>query len=689
MAVSEAKHRVWEFGPFRLNEAERLLTRDGSSVGLTPKVFDTLVALVERSGHLVEKGELMARLWTDTFVEEGTLTRNISDLRKALGDEKYIETVPKRGYRFIAPVREVDEESATLIVGKTTEPQFVIEEEGGSGANGDTERPRFVVPPGHQARPYSTNDATDRTSLLQASSTGELAPRTGADADRVSTRGHLRRGIEQHKRGAAAAVSILLLASVGIGYWFFVRRPSNATQVKSIAVLSFVNEGGNEDVAYLSDGIAESLINRLSQLPGVKVIARSSSFKYKGQESNPQEVARALGVEAILTGRVSQRGENLLIGVELVDVRDKTQMWGEQYNRELTDLVTLQQEIARDVSQKLRARLSGADEQRVMKSYTANPEAYQLYLKGRYHVLKLIPSQTQKGISHFQRAVDLDPTYALAYFGLAHAYSSLALSGELPSTEWFPKAKAATRKAIEIDDHLAEAHASLGFILFWYDWDWDAAEDQFKRALELNPNSAETHMGYALLLSNTGRHAEALAEIKRAREHDPLNLLINALEGEFLLYAGQADEGLARLRNASELDANYWLAHSLAASAYIEKGMYGEAVAEARKAKELSGASSMPTAFLGYALAKSGEPAEGRGLLEGLLKLSKERYVSPYHIALIYNALDQRDETLAWLERGLEKRDPRMTYLKVEPKWNNLRPDPRFQDLLRRVGFTS
>jgi Tfp pilus assembly protein PilF len=250
-----------------------------------------------------------------------------------------------------------------------------------------------------------------------------------------------------------------------------------------------------------------------------------------------------------------------------------------------------------------------------------------------------------------------------------------------------PKAKAAAQRAIEIDDTLAEAHAILGFIIFWYDWDWNTAENQFKRALELDSNSADTHLFYANLLSNTGRRAEGFAEAKRARELDPLNRRINGLEAQFLIHAGQTDEALTRLQKTLELDPNYWLAHLYLAGAYIEKGMYSEAVAEARKAREFSGASTTPIAFLGYALAKSGKQAEARAELEELLRLSKENYVSSCNIAMIYNGLDKRDETLAWLERGFAQRDVRMTFLKVEPKWNNLRSDPRFQDLLRRVGL--
>jgi eukaryotic-like serine/threonine-protein kinase len=457
--------------------------------------------------------------------------------------------------------------------------------------------------------------------------------------------------------------------------------------IDSLAVLPFDNESGSSELEYLSDGITESLINGLSQLPHLSVKARSSVFHYKGKQVEPQQVATALSVQAILHGRVVQRGADLSLYLSLVDGRNGDQLWGEQYNRKLTDLLALQSEITRDVSRKLGARLSGADEQRLTKNYTENVEAYQLYLKGRYHLLKNTRMETQNGVAYFRQAIENDPSYTLAYIGLADAYRVLALSGEMPATDVLPEAKAAAQKAVEIDDRLAEAHAILGMVILWYDWDWDAAENQLKRALELDPNSADTHQAYATLLSYTGRHAEAIGEIKRARELDPLNLRTSALEGAFLINAERADEALVRLRQTLELDPNYWFAQSYAASAYIEKGMLDEAVAEARKARESSDVATRPTSFLGYALAKAGRRAEARAELDALLKLIQHRYVSPYNIAMIYLGLGERDETFVWLERGYRQREPRMIFLKTEPKWNSLHEDPRFQDLLRRIGF--
>jgi TolB-like protein/Tfp pilus assembly protein PilF len=482
-------------------------------------------------------------------------------------------------------------------------------------------------------------------------------------------------------------LAFLVIAAIGAAY-VYISRFSATAQIQSVAVLPFQNASGNSDIEYLSDGMTETLINSLSQLPNLSVKARSSVFRYKGKEVEPQSVAAELSVQAILHGRVMQRGDDLTLYLSLVDGRTGDQLWGEQYQRKLTDLLALQSEIARDISRKLRARLAGSEEKKISKNYTENVEAYHLYLKGRYHAVRFTPSETQKGISYYEQAIANDPSYTLAYVGLADAYRSLPTAGDVPPTELFPKAKTFAQKALEIDDTLAEAHAILGFTIFWHEWDWNEAENQYKRALELNPNSPDTHLYYAHLLSETGRHPEALAEVKRALELDPLSIYANTLEGQFLLHAGHVDEAINKLQKTFELAPNFWLAHLFASSAYTQKGMYSEAIAEARRSKELMPESSHSTAFAAYALAKSGKRAEARAALDELLRSSTERFIPPYLIALIYNSLDEHDKTFIWLERANEIRDPRMVFLKVEPKWNNLHSDPRFQDLLRRVGFT-
>src|SRR5205807_4768639 len=434
-------------------------------------------------------------------------------------------------------------------------------------------------------------------------------------------------------------IALLVIAAGVVAVAAYLRTRNPEVNIESIAVLPFVNPNNDPNTEYLADGIPESIINSLSQLPNLRVMSRNSVFHYKGKEMDAQAVAKELKVRAVLTGRVTQRADGLSISVELINTQDNSQIWGQQYNRKLTDVFAIQEEIAKEISEKLRLRLTGEEKKRVTKRYTDNTEAYQLYLKGRYHLAKLTPPEIQTSISYFQQALDIDPSYALAYVGLADGYRSFALVGDMPPGDFFPKAKAAAQKAIEIDDTLAEAHAELGFIIFWYDWNWSAAENQFKRALELDPNSADAHLAYAHLLSNTGRHAEALAEARRARELDPLNLRTNALEGQFLNHAGRTDEALARLLKTFELDPNYLLAHLFAWSVYIEKGMYVEAVAEARRARELNDLSAQPGAYIGYALAKSGERREALAELEGLLELSTERYVPPYLIALVYNGL--------------------------------------------------
>jgi tetratricopeptide (TPR) repeat protein len=364
--------------------------------------------------------------------------------------------------------------------------------------------------------------------------------------------------------------------------------------------------------------------------------------------------------------------------------RTGDQIWGESYERKLADLVTLQKEITREVSQKLDLRLSGADVQRVTKTSTENAEAYQLYLKGRHHLIKSTTPEIEFAIKYFQQAIDLDPGYTMAYVGLADAYRA-------PGAERFPaealtKSKAAALKAIELDDTLADAHAVLGFIIFWYEWNWAESEKECKRAIELDPKNSDAHLFYAHLLSNLGRHEEALIEGRLARELDPLNVRTNALEGQCLVHAGRVDEGLARLNATKELDANNWMAHLFTTSAYIEKGMYPEAIAEGRRTNEIQ-PHSRSFSFLGYALAKSGNREAARTELAKMLVQSKDRWVSPYSVALVYDGLDDHQQALTWLERGLEQRDPRMVFLQVEPKWNSLRSEPRFKKIMRAVGF--
>ncbi|MGI8788905.1 MAG: protein kinase domain-containing protein [Pyrinomonadaceae bacterium] len=483
---------------------------------------------------------------------------------------------------------------------------------------------------------------------------------------------------------------VFLLAAISFGYYFWSAKKtiSDAGGRKSLAVLPFINASQDPNAEYLSDGITESIINNLSQLSGVKVMSRNSSFRFKNNQTDAKNIAAQLGVETLVTGDIKQLGDKLIINVRLIDASDDSQIWGNQYVKSSADILAAQNEIAQAVAQNLRVRLTGTEQQQLAKRPTENVEAYQFYLRGRFHVFKLTPPEINQGISYFQQAIDLDPNYALAYAGLSDAYRSLGIGSEINPAENFPKAKAAASKAIEIDETLSEGYTALGATNFWL-WDWNAAESNFKRALELNSNNVNAHMFYAHFLSNTGRHAEALAEIKQARELDPLFPFAGALEGQFLLHAGRTDEALTRLQKTFELAPNFWMPHAFISSVYIEKGMYDEAIAEARKANEFSPAQTWSIALEGYALAKSGKRDEARNLINKLMQLSNERFIPAVHIALIYNGLGETDKALEWLEKAYEQHDPKMAFLKVEPKWNNLRNEPRFIDLMRRMNFES
>ena len=480
---------------------------------------------------------------------------------------------------------------------------------------------------------------------------------------------------------------VLLLGALALAAVWFAGPSFKSSNIESVAVLPFANATGDPEFEYLSDGVTESLINALGQLPGLSVKARSMVFRYKGKDADPKEVASTLSVEAVVNGRLERRGDRLMLSVALANGSDGDHLWGERYDSTMTDLVEVQSGMARDIAQRLHKRLSGADEQVVTQAFTSSGEAYQLYLRGRYHVQKVALPEVQKGIQYLEQATAIDPSYALAYVGLADAYRT-ASAADIEASQVVPKAKLAAEKAVQIDGNIASAHAQLGILAIWYDWDTLAAERHFKRALELDPDSAEAHMYYAHLRSNQGRHEEALREAERALELEPFNSRYSALTGQFLVHAGREDDAIARLQTIIALDPNHLLARMFIATAYIEKEMYAEAIAESRIAVDKTRRRiSHALGILGYALAKSGDVVQARAVLDEMVTASRSRYVSPYSVALVYNALGEPDETFAWLERGFQARDHKMNLLKVDPKWNNLHDDPRFADLVRRIGF--
>ena len=533
----------------------------------------------------------------------------------------------------------------------------------------ETTQAREIVSPANTARNLQAGDASNM----------HLTP--GAK--------YLARGIKPYKRGVIITLSTVTLAAVILGIWFFSNRSVNTKQIESIAVLPFINESGNADNEYLSDGMTESLINSLSQIPELNVKARSSVFRYKGKEADLRKIAGELNVQAVLTGRVSQRGEQLILNLELADGKTENVIWAEQYNRRQFDLVLLQSEIARDVSNKLRAKLSGAEQNQIAKNYTTNSEAYQLYLKGRFFLNNGTREGQKKSIEYFKQAINLDPNSALGYVGMADAYTLLGATfdASLPPREAMPNARTAAQKALEIDPNLSEARTSLAWIKYRFDWDWRGAEDEFKQAIALNPNNAQAHHWYADYLTAMGRFDEALVEIRRARELDPFSLFINWNVGRILFFARRYDEALTELRRTLEMDQNFARTHAYLQSVYLKKGMNDEAFAELLKVEALTGTSAERIAALKNAYAAGGWKLVWQKEVEFALEDARSRYVTSLSMAFLHAKNGDRNGALESLNRAYEEREGSLVNLNIDPSWDELRPDPRFQDLLRRVGF--
>jgi eukaryotic-like serine/threonine-protein kinase len=482
-----------------------------------------------------------------------------------------------------------------------------------------------------------------------------------------------------------ALFTIVLLLCGAIGTFLYVNR--RAKPLDSIAVLPFVNASENPDTEYLSDGITESLINNLSQLSNLRVIARATVFRYKGRETDPQKVGRDLSVRAVLTGKLLQRGDTIVVQADLMDVGNGAQLWGEQYNRKPSDIFAMQEEISKEIANKLRLKLTGQQQTLLARRYTENPKAYQLYLKGRYFWNQRTPESLRKSIQYYQQATDKDPNYALAYAGLADSYAVLAINSDASPKESYPLAKKAAEKALELDDTLVEAHATIINIKTNYDWDWAAAEKEYKRAIELNPNYPITYLYYSAHLSKLGRHTESIAAMKRAQEMDPLSLIINTLVARSYYYARQYDEVIQQCRRTLEIEPNFAGTHLFLGRAYIQKGLYDQAISELSRAIELSGVIGDSTSLIGYAYATSDRKAEAQKVIDQLIERSKQHYVSPYFIAVVYAGLGEKDRAFEWLEKAYQDRSQLVTFINVAPQFDALRSDARFQDLLRRMNL--
>jgi len=511
---------------------------------------------------------------------------------------------------------------------------------------------------------------------------------TGSAGDPISTNASsaefIVNGIKRHKLAVAAVLAVLVVG--GVAAWSYFHSRATEVAIESIAVMPFVNQNNDPGVDWISDGITESIINNLTQLPNLKVIARSSVFRYKGKGVDPFVVGRDLGVRAVLTGRLMQIDDRMLISTELVDVRENKQLWGEKYERKLADMLSVKREIAREITNNLRPTLSGIDRSLADKQYTANADAYQLYLKGRFYWNKRTPPDFQKAIGFFQEAIDHDPNFALAYTGLADSYALLTAYTAEQSDIVMPKAKTAALKALELDNRLAEAHASLGQIAAYYDYDFPTAEREYRRALDLNPNYATAHQWLAEHLASMKRFDEALAEIERALELDPLSIIMNRIYADILVDARRFDEAIEQFKKTIELDPNFATAHFFLGRAYEAQGMYDKAVSEYSKSAVLSGFPPEQLAKMNEAYTKSGWNAYVQAVLDYALQ-DRNTKTPPFVMAGYYTRLGQKEEAIAWLQKGYEQRDFRMTMLSVDFGFDSIRSDPRFVDLVRKIGL--
>jgi serine/threonine protein kinase/Tfp pilus assembly protein PilF len=494
----------------------------------------------------------------------------------------------------------------------------------------------------------------------------------------------------RRRNSTLAIAAIGLLVVLGAGGWFYRSSGRGGETIDSVAVLPFVNASGDPNTEYLSDGITESLINSLSQLPHLRVMSRDSAFMFKGKDADAHTVGRQLGVRAVFKGRVMQRGDNLDISAELIDARDDSHIWGQQYNRNSTDVFTLQDDIAKEMTAALRMRLTVEEEKRMAKGHTTDPDAYQDYLKGRFWLNKRTEEAYKKGIEYFQEGIAKDPNYALAYSGLADCYIGLANGAiAIAPNESYPKAKEAVLKALELDDSLAEAHVPLANIKAQYDWDWSGAEEEYQRAIALKPDYAGGHDSYAIFLRHAARLEQSIAENKRALEIDPLSVPINRDLAYVYYDARQYDQAIEQVQKGLELDPNYFQALSILGRAYLGKAMYKEGIEVFEKESAMYPSSLPPLFDLGRAYALAGRGEEARKVLDKLIALSKQAYVAPKSVAAIYAALGEKDKAFQWLEKAYQDRSIAAigVSFRTYPGFDSLRSDPRFADLLRRMNL--
>ena len=641
MLVPAQTRRV-RFGAFEVDLRTSELRKHGLKIKLQDQPFQVLALLLERPGEMVSREELRQKLWpADTFVDfDVGLNNAIKRLRDALCDTaespRYIETLPRRGYRFIASVAD-----AAPVVAPGAVP-----------SNGAPQAEAALIAKPAEDAPAVTKARPRPRSLWSAAF-------------------------------AAAAGLALLLALYLPSLRQRVQGKAIPPKIQSLAVLPLENLSGDPAQEYFADGMTEALITDLGKIEALRVISRTSAMHYKGTRKTLAEIARELQVDALVEGTVARSGDRVRITANLVQASPEKHLWAGSFERDLRDVLTLQDDVSRAIANGIQIRLTPQEQARLASVHPVNPEAHDLYLRGMFFLNKKTVDGMRKSIDYFQQAIDKDPGYAMPYVFIAQASALLGNYTVLSPEEAYPRSRAAAARALELDDGIAEAHTQLAWSKLNYDFDWSGAEREFQRALELNPNSAMAHQGYAMYFVAMGKFNQALDEIKRAEELDPLSLHIIADRGWFLFHAHRPDEAIAQLQKALDLDSNFGMAHYTLGCAYEQKGMFDQAVAEFQKAATREG----PSPALAHTYAMAGKRREAIDLLGKLKLLSRQKYVSPYHVALIYTALGDKDPAFAWLEKAYRDRYWMMPFLKVDPRLDPLRSDPRFQDLSRRMNF--
>jgi DNA-binding winged helix-turn-helix (wHTH) protein/TolB-like protein len=644
------------FGDFRLDPNRRRLLRGGEIVPLSPKALETLIVLVQNAGTVLDREALMQAVWADTIVEDANLTVAISQLRKAFGQngdpDEFIQTIPRVGYRFVPEVREIRQEPAPLIIEKNglSQPRIGQEE---------------LIP---------GNGAESATGPAKIESS---APGSNSAAFR------------RPNRQALAVMSLLVLAVIGLLIYARLTKspklPASTAEVKSMAVLPLKTLGAKPEDEYLGLGLADALINQLGRMRQIAIRPTSAVQKYIRREpQDPIQAGRELGVETVLEGSVQHDGNKLRVTLRLLRVGDGVALWSGKFDDEFTDIFAMQDSISQQVAEASVLNLTREERQLLSKRQTDNVEAYRLYLKGRYFWNKRTQAGSQQSLKYFRQAIDIDPTYAAAYAGLADAYAMLVWQQNLAQAEFVPKAKAAAIKALQIDETLAEAHTSLAFVRFWYDWDFAGAESEYRRAIELNPDYSTAHHWYGEFLALTGRPNEGFRELKLAQEADPLSLIINTDIGKMFFFNRQQDKAIEQLQKTLEMDPDFPIAHLFLAMAYEQKGMHENAIGELEKHANNAGGRTIFKAQLGYIYGRSGRRIEALRIVDELKAPASATQPPPaYEIALVYAGLGEKEQAFAWLDRAKSERDPFLVYLQTDPNFDSLRGESRFVPLKR------